>query len=108
MNAHHKMISGEIQKVITLSPSEEEEVVAAMSEAFDGASEGLLQAVSDQRSKLLSALQLTTVLKVASACDDVPSLEGALEILQDAIQSVVEGLEPIMLNRATAAAREAS
>ena len=55
----------------------------------------------------ICALGLTTALRVASANDDGLSLEGALEILEQAIQDVVEGLEPIMLNRAIAA-REAS
>jgi hypothetical protein len=77
------------------------------------ASEKLMEAVQDQRSKLLNVLGLTQALKIAGAAADnndepIDNLEGALQILQDALQGVVEGLEPIMLNRAVAAAEEGS
>ena len=74
--------------------------------------EKLIEAVEDQRRKLLNVLGLTQALKVAGAAADggesIDDLEGALEILQDAIQDVVEGLEPMMLDRAIAAQEEAS
>ena len=85
---------------------------AILSVSMNPAAEELMEAVEAQRGKLLNVLSLTQALKIAGAAADegavIDNLEGALEILQEAIAGIVEGLEEIELNRAIAAAREAS
>ena len=62
--------------------------------------EALLKAVDDQRSRLLNVLGAVQCMKVAVREQPPKELEGAVQLLEEELQRILEGLDEFSLRRA--------
>jgi hypothetical protein len=65
-------------------------------------SETLMEVVQEQRSKLLNVLGAVQCMQVAVRHEPPKELEGAIELLEEELQRILEGLDQFTLYRALA------
>jgi hypothetical protein len=65
--------------------------------------EQIFSAVEDQRSRLLNVLGVMQCMRIAVSNKPPPELEGAVALVEDNLQDILEALEELSLKRAIAA-----
>ena len=62
--------------------------------------EALMTAVQEQRSKLINVLGVVQCMQIAVRSSKRPAeLEGAVELLEEELQRILNGLDPVELER---------
>jgi hypothetical protein len=63
----------------------------------------LMEAVQDQRSKLINVLGVVQCMQIAVRSSHPPKeLEGAVELLEEEVQRILDGLDPMTLEKVEA------
>jgi hypothetical protein len=67
------------------------------------ADSNVIQAVGEQRSKLINVLGALQCMRIAVSSSHPPEeLEGAVEMLEEEVQRILNALDPMMLGKAEA------